>query len=57
MDYNKKEELENSYGKEKELENAEEEEEIERQDTQTPSRFVKKNHPEKLFLGDKNAKT
>jgi len=32
----------------------EEEEETERQDTQTPSRFVQKNHPENLILGDKH---
>jgi hypothetical protein len=33
------------------------EEETKRQDTQTPSRFVQKNHPENLILGDQNAKT
>jgi hypothetical protein len=27
------------------------------QDTQTPSSFVQKNHPENLILGDKNSNT
>jgi hypothetical protein len=49
-DYRKKEEE----GKENEVE---EEEEEDHQDTQTPSRFVYKNHPEHLILGDKNSKT
>jgi hypothetical protein len=53
--YNKKEEEES---KEEEKEDEfEEEEEAERKDTQTPSRFVQKNHPKHLILGDKNAKT
>jgi hypothetical protein len=56
MDYNKEEE--EAYDEEEEPENAEEEEEeTECQDTKTPSRYVQKNHPENLILGDKNAKT
>jgi hypothetical protein len=45
------------YSEEEEYENEEEEEEIKCQDTQTPSRFVQKNHPENLILGDKNTET
>jgi hypothetical protein len=43
--------------KKKKKKNEEEEEETKHQDTQTPSRFVQKNHPENLILGDKNVKT
>ena len=54
MNYKKEEE--ESYDEEEEPKNAEEEEEIKCQDKRTPSRYLQKNHPQNLILGDKNAK-
>jgi hypothetical protein len=55
MNYKKEEE--ESYDEEEEPKNVEEEEETKCQDKRTPSRYLQKNHPQNLILGDKNAKT
>jgi len=57
MDYNKEKEEEYEEEKQENEEEEEEEEETKCQDTQTPSRFLKKNHPENLILSDKHVGT